>query len=636
MKKGMIVFGLAIAVAMGAFGEDSAANVTNIEIEVVASPVAQAEEFTPDGADTVTVGARQMAKLSAQDLQTALRHIPGVVVSRYSPIGSFGGAQGGSVYVRGTGESRPGGTLTVQQDGVPTVGSFFNHPLMDLNPIDFSESVTVTKTPRPRTVSNAFSAIDMSTWRQHNEGYGGEAEAVWGRFDTFVSSAKAGVKEGPVDAAGGAYYRTSEGARDNNAAEMSGAFARVGAELGDTEYLTFIYHRADSKVQDPGDKNLPTPKIEEFKTDIDTYTLRLESDHEWMKGHSMGYFTDGRIRWRKDHCQDGNPNSPTGTSMTDWFSYGYRGLYDFFVDDFTITVGHDEMIEDGESKTFNDAMNKYTWDPGRQCQVITAPYAALKYDWHLDEDWTLSPSVGSRYYFCNRFDGEWAPSAAVDFGRKEYGVFASWARGVHYPGLVFLANRESWHTLDCTAEMMDTFTTGFRGNWDDFLTAHVSAFHNHVSDRLDQDVNGLYHNAGELDSTGLETTLRVKPTESVTVYGGVAFAYAQQKHVSRLPKFTATVGASWKIVEYVTLDADVEYVDKMYAYTARSSSVSDLAEVPRFWTANVRLALDTRIVLPIDGEWFVACENVFDRRYEYFPGYEMPGAMLYVGMKIRF
>ena len=74
----------------------------------------------------------------------------------------------------------------------------------------------------------------------------------------------------------------------------------------------------------------------------------------------------------------------------------------------------------------------------------------------------------------------------------------------------------------------------------------------------------------------------------------------------------------------------------MYAYTARSESPSDLAKVGAFWTANARLALDLAAFSPRDGEIYLAAENVFNRKYEYFPGYEMPGVMLYVGMKLRF
>ena len=36
------------------------------------------------------------------------------------------------------------------------------------------------------------------------------------------------------------------------------------------------------------------------------------------------------------------------------------------------------------------------------------------------------------------------------------------------------------------------------------------------------------------------------------------------------------------------------------------------------------------------GEVYVAAENAFNRHYEYFPGYEMPGTMVYIGCKLKF
>ena len=42
-----------------------------------------------------------MDNLNAADLGTALRRTPGVNISRYNPIGSFGGAEGGGIFIRG-------------------------------------------------------------------------------------------------------------------------------------------------------------------------------------------------------------------------------------------------------------------------------------------------------------------------------------------------------------------------------------------------------------------------------------------------------------------------------------------------------------------------------------------------------
>ena len=74
----------------------------------------------------------------------------------------------------------------------------------------------------------------------------------------------------------------------------------------------------------------------------------------------------------------------------------------------------------------------------------------------------------------------------------------------------------------------------------------------------------------------------------------------------------------------------------MYAYTVRSADPADLAKVPCFWTANIRLACDLKAFSPLNGEVYVAAENAFNRHYEYFPGYEMPGTMVYIGCKLKF
>lgn len=614
-----------------------ASTVTNV-IVVTASPIVQEERNTPDGAEIVSVGSDQLARLSAQDLPTALRHVPGVSVSRYSPIGAFGGAQGGSVYIRGTGESRPGGTLTILRDDVPAVGSFFNHPLMDLTPIDFSESLTVIKTPRPRSLPNAFSAVEMKTWRQREEGYGGEADVAFGRFETFLSSLKAGVKEGAFDFAAGAAHRQSEGARKHGAARLDGAFARAGLELGEGDYLSFIYHFADSSVEDPGKKNAPTPKYERFATTMNSYALRLESNHESFEGYSTVYVTDGKIRWRKDHFSDINPASPWGWSKTDWETYGYRGLYDVHFGDFTLSPGLDVMAEEGRTRSINGMTGALAPMPGsaRQREVITAPYLGARYDFRLTDALTLTPSLGAKYYLNDKFKDEWSPSAALDLGTEDYGLFASYQRGVHYPGLIFLANREKWGTDDCDAETMDNFNVGVRGSFEEAAEGRLSVFHNRIRHRLDQDRYGLYHNAGELDVTGLEASLRYRYDEDLSFYSGLSVSRAEQRRAARLPRWTMTLGASYRVFEYLTVDCDTEYVAKMYAYSTRASEVDDLAEVAGFWTANLRLALDTRFCLPLDGEWYVALENLFNRKYEYFPDYEMPGIMVYCGMKLRF
>jgi outer membrane receptor protein involved in Fe transport len=62
----------------------------------------------------------------------------------------------------------------------------------------------------------------------------------------------------------------------------------------------------------------------------------------------------------------------------------------------------------------------------------------------------------------------------------------------------------------------------------------------------------------------------------------------------------------------------------------------DLEKLDDYLAVNTRLSLDLRALCPLDGELYVAVENLTNRHYEYFPGYPMPGIMWYTGMKVKF
>ncbi|HOR98451.1 MAG TPA: hypothetical protein PLZ74_08745, partial [Kiritimatiellia bacterium] len=70
--------GVLTVVAQTATNNADTARAPEIEIEVTASPITQLEETTLDGANRVVVGRDQLDRLSATDLPTALRQVPGV------------------------------------------------------------------------------------------------------------------------------------------------------------------------------------------------------------------------------------------------------------------------------------------------------------------------------------------------------------------------------------------------------------------------------------------------------------------------------------------------------------------------------------------------------------------------------
>ena len=269
-----------------------AASLTNAlpVIEVWATPVTQTESVSPDGAEETVITRRQLESLNAQDLQTALRQVPGMTISRYSAIGSYGGSQGGSVYIRGVGTARPGGEVRMYSDGAPRESGVWGHPLTDSLPVDFAESITVQKNPHPGDRAGTFGAVEVESARRREDGCGGEANLAYGRHDTFISSVSAGAKESGADAYGGFSRKHSDGHREHGRAVLNGAFGRVGAEFSDYARLSFIYQHTDSEVEDPGEKGRPVPVHNRFDLSCDLFNVRLDVEHDDLKGFSLVYF----------------------------------------------------------------------------------------------------------------------------------------------------------------------------------------------------------------------------------------------------------------------------------------------------------------------------------------------------------
>ena len=606
-------------------------------VTVVATPITQEEAVAKDGADTTTLSRSQLAQLNAQDLQTALRQVPGVTISRYAPIGSYGGAQGGSVYLRGMGTARPGGEVRMYTDGVPRGSGMWSHPLMDSMPIDFAESVSVQKSPHPARYSDTFGAVDIETRRRREQGYEGEVDLAYGRHNTFLSAGSAGLKEGPVDAYGGMSYKYSDGLRDHNMSILKSAFGRVGTDLSDHEHIGFVYQRTDSKVEDPGEEQKPTPRTDRFDLDTDLYTLRFDTERENLKGYSLLYFERGKIDWWQDGLCKTPAGAMDGNAHTEWLNFGFRNFYDWNVwKDLWITAGFDLADEYGETETRNVENGKVPFETNGRLDTIS-PYLGARYDFRLNGDWTLTPSIGSRYYIHTKYDNEWSPDAALTLDWQEkVQLFVNGSRGVHYPGVYTRAVSADYAAGTLTAETMDYVSGGTKVALDETADVLVTVFHTDAQNRIDKTTKG-YLNAGGMRATGVELSGHWRPTDDLAFFAGLTYTNPETSPVSRLPEWMATAGGTWKICDYLKWTLDGQFIDEMYAYSVRSSEeAAELRELDAGFLLNTRLAVPLDSFTPFEGELYLSLENLTNSHYAYYPGYPMDGIMWYLGCKFKF
>ena len=181
---------------------------TTPETVHVVSPLVDATTVDTYGSTQTVVSEAQVLDLHALDLASALRRTPGVTISRFNPVGAFGGGDGGAVFVRGMGASRPGSELLTSIDGVPFYMGVWGHPLLGLLPVSGIERITVLKGPQPQTFGNALSAVDIETRRARVEGLAGSVRLSGGAFATVAEQADLTVRSGRWDVGGRAGRRT--------------------------------------------------------------------------------------------------------------------------------------------------------------------------------------------------------------------------------------------------------------------------------------------------------------------------------------------------------------------------------------------------------------------------------------------
>jgi len=207
----------------------SAAPTTVPAVVVTASPIIDGNAVDLFGSYVTTVSADQVRDLNAVDLAGALRTTPGVSISRFNPVGSFGDIEGGAVFVRGMGSSRPGSEIKTYVDGIPFYMATWNHPLLDLLPINGMGKIDVYKGPQPQKFGNTFAAINLTPKAAGKaQGISGDAQVTGGSFNTWVEQSDVLGRQGPVDWSFSQGYASSDGHRASADGRLVNFMGHVG------------------------------------------------------------------------------------------------------------------------------------------------------------------------------------------------------------------------------------------------------------------------------------------------------------------------------------------------------------------------------------------------------------------------
>jgi outer membrane cobalamin receptor len=601
-------------------------------VVVVAAPIIEGNTIDDYSSGITVVTEQQLKLLNAQDMGTALRLTPGVNISRYNQVGSHGGSEGGAVFIRGMGASRPGSEIKTYIDGVPMYMGLWNHPLLDLLSIDSASAIEIYKSPQPHRFGNAFAAVNIIPKRREFEGFESRVHVAAGSYNTFVQKAEHGGKVGPTDYYLGQSFRSSDGHRTRSSGEMQNYFARVGQELNENWYVSIFGLHSRNHGWDPGAQGAPPEERDgKYATEATLGSIRLEHAYDTFSGNIRLYHNHGRGR---------QLSRPDGTPDATWkfhhYGLGVREDFETWPGG-SARVGLDHDITEAESGHEDPA-----WEGLRR--RITSPYFALSQFIGDEEGFYLVPSKGFRHYDHNRFRSESAPHAGLKLGYVNTELHVGYSRGVLYPGLeverILGINNTTWRNLH--AETLDHYEAGIRHIWRqaavDLVFFRDEGQNRYVLSPPPPGPPQELENIGSYRTSGVESTVRYAPINSLSLFAGATFLRSDPDELPYTPESTLTAGLNWRFLPKAMLSLDAQRVSGMYTGPrARRAGVLNADRVDSYYLINGRISYTVNFVPgKLEGEIFLAGENLTDQRYEYRPDYPMPGINGMLGVDLRF
>ncbi|BBD09826.1 TonB-dependent receptor, plug [Desulfovibrio ferrophilus] len=616
---------------------DAAPNTTQSveleELEVIATPIIQGNEIDRYGATSTVVSEEQMDKLGALDLSSALRRTPGVTISRHNPVGAFGGGEGGAVFIRGMGSSRPGSEIKTFIDGVPAYMGVWNHPLIDLLPVDPIESIEVLKGPQPNRFGDALSIINIVPKRMRGDDFTTTIEASAGSYGTISQSLEHGGRIGEFDYYMGQGFRRSDGHREDADGRQFSLFGNLGVQLNQYWDVRLFALNVDNEASDPGPDDNSAAKEGSYETRMRLASLTFSNDFDMAHGEIKFFANAGEGYWRDQAGADDD-------CLNDFWFWGLKAREQFNItDDFEITVGLDQQWWDGNIR--------YTYDNGTDDSVLapsfalTMPYASTSYLIGETDGWHIIPSVGVRQYEHNKFDSRTAPHAGLVAGYGSTEVHASMSKGISYPGhdVVILFPTAQWQDIE--PEEVEHVEVGISHTFQDLFKIDLTYFHDDGQDRYVFTLPPFpptWSNTEEFEIEGFEASLSVTPTPDLSLFTGLTIQNSTPGDMPYVPETTVSGGFNWQFLEDFNLSMDCEYVSDMYALKqVRKAGTSNTEKVDDHFLVNARLGwtffLDD---WDAEGELYLSVQNITDEDYEYKPNYPMPGTNGMVGVKLTF
>lgn len=601
--------------------------------------------------------------LHAADLASALRNTPGTQISRYNPIGSFGGAEGGSVFIRGMGLSRPGSEIKTYIDNVPMYMPIWNHALLDLLPVNGMKDITIYKSAQPQVSGNNFASINMNTKTAGaKNGTSGNARVSYGSYNTVIEQVDLAGRYNDIDFNIAQGFSKSNGQRANASGQLSNIMGGLGFKLDRNWSIGVSGMAINNTASDPGNNTMPVPAIAPtYDSAAQMATAYLRHNYDAVQGEFRFYSNTGKGNINNDNGMGGwgtenNPFTMQGfrwkENITPWTDGSLvAGL------DYDTTYGSVTQTSPVAGMVISPYLPPPVVPPTVKTNLptfkLTSPYVGLSHNFRLADAWSLQPSAGVRTYQSNYYASKSAPYGGLSLISDAVTLFANASKGVNYPSLEGPAmngaaavwakrfgttQNNSWANL--SPEEMNHLEIGGKFFPDKKSRIDLSLFQDAISNRytFNEADGGIINwtTVGQYTTKGIELSGQREIIPELT--GFLGWTYLNNNSAVNLPYMpqNAFNAAITGYIYKFRVSIDAQYQSAFYAQNLqRNSTLVNTTKMDGFGVANARISYPIP-ELGKRGEVFAMVENIFNQKYSYRQGYPMPGTWGSIGLSASF
>ncbi|PCI49965.1 MAG: TonB-dependent receptor [Alphaproteobacteria bacterium] len=589
--------------------------------EIVVSATRYARPLSEIGSSISVISAEDMAKSQTVFVQDILQSIPGLSLNQ---SGSFGGVA--SLRIRGAGSDQTVILIDgVQINDVASPGGGFDFSNLDPNGI---ERIEVLRGPQSILYgSDAIGGVINIITPSGREGLAGSLFAEGGSFGTFRAGGNIAGGNDKLNFSLSGSGITTDGiskADENDGNSEADSYrnislhGKVTAKISESHSLQLISRYVDSRNEFDG---FPPPFFSLSDTDEVSFTEEF-----LIAGRGFFNYLDGAlqntlsIEYSTTNRRGETDGAPVSflTFEGSRFNLDYFGHYEVS-EDFGISFGlqHEETKAETISPlkfNIDSVFSELSWQ-GLEGLTLTA---GLRYDDHNQYGSTTTPRITGAYYF-------------AESGTK---VFANWGEGFKAPSVFQLTFICGFCGLtapngNLKAEESEAWEAGFeQALWNDKIHLGATYFKQTITNLIDFDFSIGFGNIANVHTKGVELSLDVQLTESLSISGNYTFTDATDEATGedlvRVPRNAAFGKIQWQAMQSLSLALSMTYNGK-----ERDPFSPD----PDGW---VRFDLNATYEIKPGIEIYGRVDNLFDREYQQVSGFGTADRSFYAGVRGKF